>query len=818
MRIEIPLANELPLLDVPLSVVVRRLSLPTLLSVFEAILLEKSVVVLSHETSELTPFCLAVLCLIYPFHFQHVFIPLLPPNAHGVLQAPVPYLCGLSPNSLESHSLPAHAIILDVDKDTVDGPEQLPRLPDQERHKLKVKLKELYYNEDKGRGTISYRGFNESVLFHQENRYPLCKDIDRMFAVPVGEIRASFLRFFLSLFRNYKRYLSGEKYRKESMVVDRSDCSEFLSKVLDTSSFEYFIRLRCAPAAPPPPLLCSMLFRPRDEVLFFDDSIEDKKNRSIMRLSKVDTPFLHKSKARPTVRLSRRSFLESLSKHLFLPNEMVPMEFAFSLSSNRPKSVVRREFFSATTAIIVIQQMLKRKRQKNEAAIYLEATCRMAIGRCGWRKERLTASILESLFLRTLLRQSWTDKSRAGQVLLAGLRMLLMRKVWCNVVYSVQRLQACIRRVDARTELNLVKTSAHVVESFLALFLSRNEWSLTRISGKRLSSFAEAYIMFQSLVEKRKACRCLEASFIRVSQQNGWNKIIAATSVLKVSVVALFSRERYLETLKNGRVLTCFVRSGRSRGCFNRLKRAAVMLQGCARGCLARNSYTLRKEAAHFLEGYWLSAAVKRVQIRLRDGAVCVQKWWLLCTRRRRSMSCLPLFNTWYQSKEEEITKLWTLLYCPTSVRASSWNRLFGDNLSLHSLKGRQQTVSLIHREVHFLWQKLKHKADQFPAEQRIAIEKGQWNHPSMHSSSPIFRKCFQIEVVQYRTERRRLLQSMKLRHDGQKKWWLAFCEDLGISRSEKKRKRKLLKSLFSSVDTNRTSARFFVLLFQEKK
>jgi len=210
MRIEIPLANELPLLDVPLSVVVRRLSLPTLLSVFEAILLEKSVVVLSHETSELTPFCLAVLCLIYPFHFQHVFIPLLPPNAHGVLQAPVPYLCGLSPNSLESHSLPAHAIILDVDKDTVDGPEQLPRLPDQERHKLKVKLKELYYNEDKGRGTISYRGFNESVLFHQENRYPLCKDIDRMFAVPVGEIRASFLRFFLSLFRNYKRYLSGQ--------------------------------------------------------------------------------------------------------------------------------------------------------------------------------------------------------------------------------------------------------------------------------------------------------------------------------------------------------------------------------------------------------------------------------------------------------------------------------------------------------------------------------------------------------------------------------------------------------------------------------
>ena len=52
-----------------------------------------------HLSSVLTQTIHALVALLYPFHWQHVYIPLLPPDMLEVCAAPMPFLIGI----LQSH-------------------------------------------------------------------------------------------------------------------------------------------------------------------------------------------------------------------------------------------------------------------------------------------------------------------------------------------------------------------------------------------------------------------------------------------------------------------------------------------------------------------------------------------------------------------------------------------------------------------------------------------------------------------------------------------------------------------------------------------
>jgi hypothetical protein len=39
--------------------------------------------------------CESLLCLMYPFQWAHVYVPILPPMLENFLDAPVPYIMGL---------------------------------------------------------------------------------------------------------------------------------------------------------------------------------------------------------------------------------------------------------------------------------------------------------------------------------------------------------------------------------------------------------------------------------------------------------------------------------------------------------------------------------------------------------------------------------------------------------------------------------------------------------------------------------------------------------------------------------------------------
>ena len=91
--------------------------------------------VCSHFCSQLAAVAEALCCLLWPFRWQGVFIPLLPVQMVEIMQSPVPFLLGVHPDVLAAAELnglvPPDAIVARFDEGVVHAPPELelPPLP-----------------------------------------------------------------------------------------------------------------------------------------------------------------------------------------------------------------------------------------------------------------------------------------------------------------------------------------------------------------------------------------------------------------------------------------------------------------------------------------------------------------------------------------------------------------------------------------------------------------------------------------------------------------------------------------------------------------
>uniref|UniRef100_A0A2K5ZWG0 DENN domain containing 2A n=1 Tax=Mandrillus leucophaeus TaxID=9568 RepID=A0A2K5ZWG0_MANLE len=76
------------------------LSVRHLVCVFASLLLERRVIFIADKLSTLSKCCHAMVALIYPFTWQHTYIPVLPPAMVDIVCSPTPFLIGLLSSSL----------------------------------------------------------------------------------------------------------------------------------------------------------------------------------------------------------------------------------------------------------------------------------------------------------------------------------------------------------------------------------------------------------------------------------------------------------------------------------------------------------------------------------------------------------------------------------------------------------------------------------------------------------------------------------------------------------------------------------------------
>ena len=69
---------------------------------FEALLLEKTVIFVSQSRTVLGYAAEAFTSLLFPFQWEQILIPILPPSLKDYLNSPVPLIAGISPLMIES--------------------------------------------------------------------------------------------------------------------------------------------------------------------------------------------------------------------------------------------------------------------------------------------------------------------------------------------------------------------------------------------------------------------------------------------------------------------------------------------------------------------------------------------------------------------------------------------------------------------------------------------------------------------------------------------------------------------------------------------
>ncbi|KAK3603529.1 hypothetical protein CHS0354_027948 [Potamilus streckersoni] len=129
-----PSANELPLFDFSLWELFRLLGLENVLQVFVSVLLEHQVLLYSADFHRLIVVAEGLSALIFPFSWQHVYVPILPASLQHFLDAPVPFIMGLHHSGHDDRSaltLPSEAnmCFVDIDVHKVEVPEDLPTFP-----------------------------------------------------------------------------------------------------------------------------------------------------------------------------------------------------------------------------------------------------------------------------------------------------------------------------------------------------------------------------------------------------------------------------------------------------------------------------------------------------------------------------------------------------------------------------------------------------------------------------------------------------------------------------------------------------------------
>ncbi|QDS76461.1 hypothetical protein FKW77_004799 [Venturia effusa] len=129
--------NELPgTRNVDLYPLFKALSIPNIVTLFEYLLAESRIILISSHTAMLHLVSHALVSLMYPFEWTGVFVPVLPARLIQTLEAPVPYIVGIE-RRYENYEFPEDDFVLvDLDNNAIESTSQPISLPRQLRRKL----------------------------------------------------------------------------------------------------------------------------------------------------------------------------------------------------------------------------------------------------------------------------------------------------------------------------------------------------------------------------------------------------------------------------------------------------------------------------------------------------------------------------------------------------------------------------------------------------------------------------------------------------------------------------------------------------------
>lgn len=109
-------------MNLPFRNVFETLDLPNILLLWRCALAEMKILIHSNKISILTEIAEVICALLYPFTWSHVYIPVLPEGLEQVLQAPMPFIVGMTTNMrqrVEDYAMTEDIVEVNVDANEI---------------------------------------------------------------------------------------------------------------------------------------------------------------------------------------------------------------------------------------------------------------------------------------------------------------------------------------------------------------------------------------------------------------------------------------------------------------------------------------------------------------------------------------------------------------------------------------------------------------------------------------------------------------------------------------------------------------------------
>ncbi|XP_014855490.1 PREDICTED: suppression of tumorigenicity 5 protein [Poecilia mexicana] len=231
--IELRRPNDSRLEHVDFDSLFRCLSVRQVLRIFASLLLERRVIFVADKLSTLSSCMHAVVALLYPFSWQHTFIPVLPASMLDIVCCPTPFLVGLLSSSLPKlKELPVEeALMVDL------GTDRFIRQMDDEASLLPRKLQAALEQALEQRNEI----INQDSDSESDEEYNSLNSL----------VSEAFIRFFLETMGHYSLFITqnerGERvFQREAFrkSVASKSIRRFLGVFMESQMFAGFIQDR----------------------------------------------------------------------------------------------------------------------------------------------------------------------------------------------------------------------------------------------------------------------------------------------------------------------------------------------------------------------------------------------------------------------------------------------------------------------------------------------------------------------------------------------------------------------------------------------
>ena len=233
--------------DKYLETLFRVLSYENIITAWEGLLLEKKLYIICSSKNTLSHIANALINLLFPFKWIHVYVPILPEQLKLFIESPVPLIIGIFFH-IEINELPQDSLILNVNENRFENyRDKIPPLPQKLNKILMTKLLKL-----KEQYKLDNPCYVDNYLINQDEALIYLGPDTLLFPrIDTCEIRDAFYSVFLAMFKNYEKYFSystkvtGIEYTflKNNFLKDHNSLEEnsFLSLFSDTVLFSQFI-------------------------------------------------------------------------------------------------------------------------------------------------------------------------------------------------------------------------------------------------------------------------------------------------------------------------------------------------------------------------------------------------------------------------------------------------------------------------------------------------------------------------------------------------------------------------------------------------